>query len=336
MVNPRTVNAGIIVPLTGADVDLWGEIDVNPNMVAIDGFIGGVQPIAVTGAAPLTLSAPSGFTATPSPGPTQSQNRVLRFTGALAANQQVTLPLPSVYVIENLTTGNFLLTFRGAVAATEIVAVPQGERVTIYNDGSNVRFVDLGHVGKMEHWAGLSAMPAWVTACTVPPYLPCEGGTGYLFSQFPYLGQRMGAAFGGNGITTFGVPDMRGRMPLGYDGTGARITVAGGAGFDGQTIGAGGGIQYSQLITNNLPPYTPQGNIITGNVVVGWTVDQYQPPGGGAKNALNSIVNTGSAGTAVITNFNGWGFQGSAQGGTSQIFSNVPPAQVTGLWVIKT
>ena len=39
-------------------------------------------------------AAPAGFTATPTPGPTQSQNRVLRFTGTLTANVAVTLPLP--------------------------------------------------------------------------------------------------------------------------------------------------------------------------------------------------------------------------------------------------
>jgi len=148
MVNPVTVNLGIIVPLTGADVDTWGEDDVNPNMVAIDGLIGGVQTIGVTNV-PVTLTAPAGFVATPSPGPTQSQNRVLRFTGVLSANVRITLPLPGSYLIDNRTTGNFVLSFQG-VTATEVVGVEQGAIVEIYNDGANVRFVNLGRVGSME------------------------------------------------------------------------------------------------------------------------------------------------------------------------------------------
>ena len=81
MVNPVTVNLGIIVPLTGADVDTWGEDDVNPNMVALDGLIGGVQTLPLSNV-PVTLTAPSGFTATPSPASSSSAARTSAFTGS--------------------------------------------------------------------------------------------------------------------------------------------------------------------------------------------------------------------------------------------------------------
>lgn len=339
MVNPRTVNTGIIVPLTGADVDLWGEIDVNPNMIAIDGLFGGVATIAVTGAAPITLTAPAGFTATPTPGPTQSQNRVLRFTGVLVANQQITLPLPGVYVIDNNTTGNFVLTFRGAVAATEVVAAPQGDHVTIFCDGSNVRFVDLGKVGDMEFWTGLTAMPAWVSACTVPPYLLCDGTATYLFSQFPYLGARMAANFGGNGVTTFGTPDMRGRYPLAYDGTGTRVTVAG-CGLNGQTMGAVLDAQNVTLTSNQIAAhyhsagiydpthYHNQSNLFNGGGGSGGV-------GGGGAFGFQVSGNTNAASTGVRVNSpNGLDTTYSAGGGAAH--NNIPNTQVAGIWVVKT
>lgn len=334
MVNPVTVNLGIIVPLTGADTDTWGEDDINPNMVALDGLLAGVQTISLS-SAPVTLTSPAGFVPTPSPGPTQSQNRVLKFTGTLSADVLVTLPLPGVYVIDySVITGNFVTQLR-AVAAGDVIALPPGAITTIYCDGTNVKFVDLGKPADMEFWAGVSSMPRWVTSCTKAPYLIADGSTAtYNFSDYPYLGARMGSAFGGNGVTTFGIPDGAGRLLLPYDRTGARITTAG-SGLNGQTMGAvnSATAQSSQLLTANLPPYTPSGTV-AGTALVGWSVDQYQPPGGGSRNAVNAITSGSGGNSATLTVTAA--FTGTPAGGTSVIFSNVPPAQVAGIWVVKT
>ncbi len=338
MVNPRTVNTGIIVPLTGADVDLWGEVDVNPNMVAIDGLFGGIQTIAATGAAPITLTAPAGFTATPSPGPTQSQNRVLRFTGVLTASQQVTLPLPGVYVIENLTTGNFVLFFRGAVAGTEVISVDQGCRQTIYNDGSNVRFVDLPRVATMEFWAGITALPLWAQNCSIKPYLVCDGSI-YNFSDFPYLGPKMGANFGGNGTTTFGVPDLRGRYPLAYDGTGARVTAAE-CGINGQTMGAALQAQSVILTAAQMPAHFHSAGIFDpthSHSTNGGPQAQVSSSGGGAfqVNAYNANLVVNASGTGVrVSSSNGLDTTYTTGGGGAH--NNMPNTQVAGIWVIKT
>lgn len=192
MVNPVTVNTALIVPLTGADVDTWGEDDVNPNMVAIDGMFAGAQTISVS-SSNVTLTAPAGFTPTPGAGPTQSQNRLLRFTGTKTANVTVTLPIPGAYLIDNQTIGDFVLSFRG-VTATEVVGTPNGEMVEIFNDGARVRFANLGFIGKMELWAGITSMPAWVAACTKVPYLICDGST-FSFSTYPYLKDILGGEF---------------------------------------------------------------------------------------------------------------------------------------------
>jgi len=321
VVNPRTVNAGIIVPPTGADVDLWGEVDVNPNMVAIDGFISGVQTISV-GAVDVTLSVPAGFAATPGPGPTQSQNRVLRFTGALTNDIIITLPLPGVYVIENLTTGAHTMRFRG-ITATEIVSIDQGDRRSVYNDGANVRFFDLGQIGQIEMWAGISAIPTWVALCTKPPYLLCDG-TVYNYSDYPYLGPKLAGKFGGNGITTFAVPDLRGRMAIPYDGTGNRITAAG-SGINGQTIGAAADNESVTLTTNQIPSHNHGVNdpghshpfrLGTVNVTGTFALQSQND---------NQTVSTNTATTGISIQNTGGG----------QLHTNVQPSQVTGIAVIR-
>lgn len=338
MVNPRTVNTGIIVPLTGADVDLWGELDVNPNMVAIDGFIGGVQTIAITGGN-LTLSAPAGFTATPTPGPTQSQNRVLRLTGVLTTNELITLPLPGSYIVENLTTGNFQVQIQGAVSVVEAVALPQGSATSIYNDGSRVRFSDLGKVGQMEFWAGLTALPTWITWCTVPPYLLCDGGA-QTFTQFPYLGARLGANFGGNGVTTFGVPDLRGRYPLAYDGTGGRVTAAG-CGINGQQLGAALDAQVITLTANQMPShyhsagiYDPTHAHSISSAPIGSNSGGGGVGGGGIYGLPASISALANATGVRVNSSNGIDTTYSAGGGS--FHNNMPNTQVAGIWVIKT
>lgn len=338
MVNPVTVNLGIIIPLTGADIDTWGEDDINPNMVALDGLLGGVQTIGLTNA-PVTLTAPAGFVATPSPGPTQSQNRVLRFTGALTGNVRVTLPLPGAYLIDNRTTGNFVVSFQGATA-TEVIAVDQGSIVEVYNDGANVRFVNLGRVGQLEFWGGISAIPAWVTACTVKPYLYCDD-TIYNFADFPWLAAKYQGQFGGNGLTTFGVQDLRGRVPLAYDGTGTRITTAL-CGINGQTMGAAGGIAGEALVRAHLPNQVVSVSIADpGHGHPGSTVSIQ---GDSAGSLLTTAADWGHNNTGVVqlpvtiaSAFTGITASLNLNGGVTQtVLNNMQPSQVSGIWVVKT
>lgn len=328
MTNPVTVNTGIIVPLTGADVDTWGEDDVNPNMVAIDGLFAGVQTISVSNVSVL-LTSPAGFTPTPSPGPTQSQNAVISFTGVQTADVTVTLPLPGRYIVQNMATGNFLLGLR-AIGSGQTICLPQGSQHTIFCDGTNVKFVDLGKAGDMELWAGLTALPTWVTSSSVPPYVLCDG-TVYNFATFPYLGARLLGNFGGNGTTTFGTPDLRGRVPLAYDGTGTRITVVG-CNINGQLLGSAADAASVVLLTTQIPPHVHP-NVLND---LGHTHNMVSPTantftGGGAFPCGGPIANTvtGSNNTVVMSITN------AAAGGGAH-HTNVQPAQVCGIWVIKT
>jgi len=304
-------------------------------MVAIDSMFSGVQQVALS-TGTITLTSPAGFTATPSPGPTQSQNRVLRFTGALTSDPAIVLPLPGSYIVENRTTGNFNIQLR-SVSNNEAVSIPQGSTRTVYNDGSNVRFVDLGNPGDMVFLAGLNVIPTWVLFCTVQPYLLCDG-TVYNFSQYPYLGARLLGAFGGNGTTTFAVPDLRGRYPLAYDGTGTRVTVAA-SGVNGQLLGSAQDWQDVVLSTAQIPSHFHGAGIFdpghphSSNA----PATAFNFYGAGGNPAVNggatATINANTTGVQVNSS-NGFGNTYSAGGG--QGHPNIPNTQVAGVWVVKT
>lgn len=324
MADPQTINVGLSVPSRGSNVGVW-DVPVNGDFVALDGFQGGVQTLGITNAN-ITLTVPANFTATPSAGPTQAQNAVLRLTGVQTGNVVITLPMPGYYIVENLCTGNigWIVQLQG-VTATQVISIDRGMCQHIYNDGANVRFVNLGAACQMEFWAGYSAIPAWVANCTVAPYLICDGSV-YNFSTYPVLGARFGSAFGGNGVTTFAVPDLRGRVPLAYDGTGGRITSAQ-SGINGQQIGAAADVQSVTLSVQQIPAHshgvTDPGHFHSSS-------EFFQPtgqatPGNGGFYGGQKTDSTSSAGTGITIQ--------NAGGGGSH--TNVQPAQVAGIWVIR-
>lgn len=329
MTDPTTSNLLLAVPTRGSDSGTW-DVPVNANSTALDGLLGGVQTISVTDT-DVTLTAPTG-TVTPSGGPYQSQNKILKFTGALTANVAITLPLPGEYTIQNLTTGAYVLSFKAG--SGNIVATPQGSVMHIWNDGTDVWLVKNQVPGALTFLGGISAVPAWISACTIAPYLLCDGSV-YNISAYSALGNLYGSTFGGNGGTTFGVQDLRGRVPLAYDGTGSRITTAG-CGIDGQTIGAAGGAQDTTLLRSDLPNVAPTftgssstvagigSNLVANAAAIG-------NPGGSGYYAGSTFQNPG---TLTVTPL---GTVQSINGNVSQTSpSNVPPAQVSGIWIVAT
>lgn len=325
MPDPQTGNILLTIPNRGADVGVW-DTPVNNDFIAVDGMFGGVVTVGVA-STPVTLSKPTGSVSAAA-GPTQSQNAVVRFNGVLTANVQITLPLPGFIIVENLTTGAFVLSFR-AVGSGEVVATPQGSRMHVYNDAANVRFVNeiASFPGQMVFMGGIIAVPSWMAACTVPPYVLADGSV-LNVATYPSLGALYGNSFGGDGVTTFGVPDMRGRVPLAYDGTGTRITSAG-CGINGQTMGAAGGEQTHVLVTAELASHihavTDPGHVHTGTVAL-------QSDLGGS---LGGTGTRSGSTTALTINNSATGISINAAGsGTAH--NNVPPAQVSGIWLVKT
>lgn len=323
MTEPTTSNVALIVPNTGDLVDTWGSAALNPDLIAIDGLLAGIVTVSLSNV-PVTLTSPSGVIA-PSSGPVQSQNAVINLTGTLTANVTVTLPLPGVQRIANYTTGLFDVTLRSATLG-EVVGIPQGAVTEVFNDGTNVRFLNLGRPGSLIFETAISAVPSWISACSTLPYLVCDGSI-YNYSAFPYLAERLQGKFGGNGITTFAVPDLQGRVPIAYDGTGTRITTAG-CGINGQTMGAAGGVQSVTLSISQMPSHS---HALT---------DPGHKHNTGAQSLPVQLGSTGAyvfngSSTTFDTSVSQTGISMASAGGGA-LHTNVQPAQVAGIWLIKT
>lgn len=328
---PNTTNIGLSVPTTGSQVGVWGSDDMNPNFSSIDGLFGGVVTVSLS-SSNVTLTAP-GVSISPAAGPYQSQNAIVNLTGTLTANVRVTLPLPGVQRIANFTTGNFVVSL-GAASAGEILGLPQGAVVEVFNDGTNVKFINQPYPGTMWFLAGVTGTPTWISSCTKIPWLLCNNGV-YNYSDYPYLAAIIGGSFGGNGITTFATPDLGGSYPVAYDYTGTRITVSG-CGINGGVIGAKGGNQSSNLTSQaQLPPAT-----FPVSIPPQWahnhTANDGTPlvSGGGGSSVQSGtgysfVVTTSSATNPTLTGT-------ASSSGSSSPFSNVSPAQICGVWLIKT
>jgi hypothetical protein len=315
---PTTANIGLIVPNTGDLAGRWGVEALNPDLSSIDGYLGATQVISVSNS-PITLTSPAGFTPTPSGGPTQAQSAVLRFTGLLTAAVQVTLPLPGYMIIENLTTGNFVLSFR-AFGSGQVIGMPQGALRHIYNDRSNVRFVNLPDPGSL--WDLVtSAVPTWLSACTVPPWLNCDGSP-FDGSTYPYLASLLGG-------TT--LPDLRGVARYTLNQGTARLTTAA-SGLDGNTLLAIKSVPTNVLQLANLPPITPAGTITNGHITISGNAaansgGSSTPGGGFLLNSPNAASISASQAASIFT--------GTIGGGTSVPFSTVATGTVSGITLIR-
>ena len=125
----------------------------------------------------------------------------------------------------------------------------------------------------------------------------------------------LGTTYGGNGQTTFGIPDLRSRVSV---GTGQ------GPGLSNKVLGEQAGVENTTLLANNLPPHTHgfsasasmacrtgAGNVDSpaNNIPAGSASDEnYAAPPGNAFMAPITVAGT----TAVA--------------GGSQPFSNVQPS----------
>lgn len=91
-------------------------------------------------------------------------------------------------------------------------------------------------LGQITMFAGNYAPTGW--AFCDGELLPIAGNDA-LFSL-------IGTIYGGNGSTNFGLPDMRGRVPIHY-GTGTGLTS--------KDIGSMGGVETVALTVNQIPPH---------------------------------------------------------------------------------
>lgn len=81
-------------------------------------------------------------------------------------------------------------------------------------------------------------------------------GEELLITQFPTLYSLIGTIYGGDGIVSFALPDLRGRVPIGYtNGTGSPII----------NMGQTGGASSVTLNANNIPAGAYTLNVSSGN-----------------------------------------------------------------------
>lgn len=125
-----------------------------------------------------------------------------------------------------------------------------------------------------------SGMDFWGPESAIPRgYISGAGGT-QLISKYPKLWKLWGTTHGGDGITTFGVPDKRGRVSIGKDnqgGTAANRVTSGGSGINGAALGATGGAENISLGAGNNGPHdhvsdyyqVTNASVVTGISLVG-------------------------------------------------------------------
>jgi hypothetical protein len=313
MADPVTVNRGFAIQTTGSNVGGWGTV-LNSDLNLLDTITGGVTSISTTGGS-ITLSA------------AQLAFGTISVSGALSSGAGLNFPaVQGWWSIENLTTGNFLLSVQSG-ASSEIIFIPQGEVIDVQVNTNVTRYRNLGRIGTYWDYAGVS-VPGWVTGCTKPPYLLCDGSS-FSAATYPYL-----TAIIGTNIT----PDLRGRSrAMLNQGTG-RITAAG-SGIDGNALFAAGGAQTATLGTTNLPPYTPSGTaVVTGTARNGEVralgSNALTPTPDGTGGVVPTIQNGTADGRGLTVNASG-PLTGNAQGGSSTPFSIMQPTTISGITMIR-
>lgn len=308
---PQTTNIALSVPAHGSNVDTWDADPVNNNSGILDACFGGVTSKSLTNV-DVTLSA------------TEARVNVLRFSGTLSGNVKITpSTLIKSWVCENNTLGNF--TVKMANASGNVVALPPGSS-QVYWDGTNFWFINLGVVGSYMDYAS-AALPLWVSSCTIPPYLICDGTT-FSAGTYPLLN----AILGGNTL-----PDFRGRSRAFLNGGTNRITTAG-SGIDGDTRFSAGGAQNVALDVSTLPAHDHGGATGATDVNHQHNANSYGFAGAtGAKapsGADLAIGITGSANTSTSLTSLNHQHGISAQGGGAA-HNNMQPTAIGGITMIR-
>jgi hypothetical protein len=296
MVASFTPNIQLTEPARGDDVGTW-DVPVNGNATILDLIAGAIATIPLNNSN-VVLSA------------AQFQSKQITFSSTLTGSVTITFPTTFIksYEIQHLCTGSSAFTITLETTATgQVIAVPPGQIIDVVNDGSNLKFKGLPHVGSFWDYYG-SSVPNWVGACTVPPYLTCNATT-FSSGTYPVL-------FGLLGSTT--TPDLRGRSRYMLDGGVGRVSSAN-SGVPGNTLGGAGGDQNLAAHSHgvNDPQHTHGSNAQAIN-----TGGNAQGGGTAIPNSVSATINSALTGITIQTAGSGGG-------------ANMPPVLVSGLMMIR-
>lgn len=139
------------------------------------------------------------------------------------------------------------------------------------------------YIGEIRMFGGNFAIQGWAF---------CDGSLQSI-SQNPTLFQVIGTTYGGDGVNTFALPDLQGRIPV-HQGQGA--------GLQNYILGQKGGVETVTLTTLQLPahPHTALGSATGGpstNPANGtWGNNNIQNNSFGPGTSANGSMNAGALG----------------------------------------
>lgn len=144
-------------------------------------------------------------------------------------------------------------------------------------------------------------------------YMTCQGQI-LSIAQNTALFSLLGTTYGGNGQTTFALPDLQGRVPIGQ-GTGP--------GLPGYTMGQVGGTPTTTLISSNMPIHNHAATGINVRIPVTSASEDSSATNNYIGNAVNDTFGpvaspTASLGAPVVSG-------ATAMAGGSQPFSIMNP-----------
>jgi microcystin-dependent protein len=163
-------------------------------------------------------------------------------------------------------------------------------------------------------------------------WLMCEGQA-VNRATYKSLFEAIGTTYGkGDGGTTFNVPDLRGRVPVGVDGAAGRLSA-------NDALGNAGGEEKHQLAEGEMPAHHHFNNFNSSangsdhtHQSAGWSGTRHEGTGAAYPN-MNSGANsvtTGESGSHVHAVTGDTDTRGS-----SQAHNNMQPFQVVS-WMVKT
>jgi microcystin-dependent protein len=142
------------------------------------------------------------------------------------------------------------------------------------------------YVGEIRMFAGNFAPAGWMF---------CEGQL-LPISENETLFQLIGTTYGGDGESTFGLPDLRGRIPI-HQGNGFILAETGGAEEITLTVNQIPAHSHSMLATNDIPTLSNPGNNLPGQAAAKF----YR--GGNPSVQLNPQAISATGGSQPHTNF---------------------------------
>jgi hypothetical protein len=304
MVSTFTPNIGLEEPARGDSVGTW-DVPVNNNMTLLD-LVTGAQSVITLNNSPVVLSA------------AQFQSAQITLRSTLTGNVAITFPssFNKLYMIRNVCTGSsaFTITLQTTTNGANVLGVPPGDEIQVVISGGFPGYCSLGRIGTYWDYAG-SSVPAWVSACTVPPYLNCDGSA-FNAGTYPALN----VILGGNTL-----PDIRGTTRAALNQGTARINSSI-SGIDGNVRFARGGDERAQAhqhtgtTGDDAPDHTH--NYTNNN-------NQVFQAGGSLGIGLISPAITGGANSRHQHPFT-----------TTTVFSgnsqNMPPTTISGITMIRS